>query len=270
MKKPKVDIASYHGRRTGSGGRFLPAAAVICLLLSAVCGFVLPGVRFSAALFLCLAGLCGGLMLLDRWAAVSQKGRLIRRIALCALCVALTVFLAVEGMILSYGEGDIPEEPVSAVIVLGAGVNGRTPSLTLHTRIESAAAYLKKYPDVPAVLSGGQGPGEDITEAQAMYAALVSRGISAERLLLEEKSTSTAENIAFSKELLATRGIDTAETVAIVTNDFHQFRAQRIAAGNGLTTVGIPAELPWWWLNANYYVREFFALGKLWLTALFS
>lgn len=268
MKKPRVEIASYHGRRRENGELVLSAAAVICLLLSAVCGFVLPGVRFSAALFLCLAVLCGGLILLGRWAAVSGKGRLARRIVLCGLCAGGIVFLAVEGLILSFGESDPPEEAVSAVIVLGAGVNGRTPSLTLQTRIEAAAAYLNKHPDVPAVLSGGQGPGEAITEARAMYTALTARGIPAERLLLEEKSTSTAENIAFSKELLAEHGIGSGGTVAIVTNDFHQYRARRIAADNGLTAVGIPAELPWWWLNANYYVREFFALGKLWLTSL--
>lgn len=269
MKKPRVEITSYHGRRGESRNRFLPVTAVICLLLSAVCGFVLPGVRFSAVLFLCLALLCGGLILLDRWAAGSAKGRLVRRIVLCSLIASMILFLAVEGMILSYGESDPPDEAVSAVIVLGAGVNGRTPSLTLHTRIEAAAAYLKAHPDVPAILSGGQGPGEDITEAQAMYTALTARGILAERLLLEENSTSTAENIAFSKALMTEHDISDGGTIAIVTNDFHQYRAQRIAADNGLTVVGIPAELPWWWLNANYYVREFFALGKLWLTSLF-
>ena len=262
MKKPRVEIASYHGRRGEQGNRFLPVLAVICLLLSVVCGSVLPGVRFSAALFLCLAVLCGGLILLNRWAAVSGKGCLVRRIVLYGLCAGLIVFLTVEGLILSYGESDPPEEAASAVIVLGAGVNGRTPSLTLQTRIEAAAVYLKAHPDIPAVLSGGQGPGEDITEAQAMYTALTARGIPAERLLLEERSTSTAENIAFSRELLAERGIDAAGTVAIVTNDFHQYRAQRIAADNGLKTVGVPAELPWWWLTANYYVREAFALVK--------
>ena len=98
-----------------------------------------------------------------------------------------------------------------------------------------------------------------------MYTALVSRGISPDRLFLEERSTSTAENLDFSREILAQRGLDPSAVVAIVTNDFHQFRAQLIARERGMMVIGIPAELPWWWLNANYYVREFFALGKLWL-----
>lgn len=59
-------------------------------------------------------------------------------------------------------------------------------------------------------------------------------------------------------------GIDAAtEPIAVVTNDFHLFRAQLIAARQGYTdTFGVPAELPWWWLTANYYARESFAMVK--------
>ena len=85
----------------------------------------------------------------------------------------------------------------------------------------------------------------------------------AERLLLEEQSTSTAENLMYSMRVLENAGLDTTGIVAIVTNDFHLFRAQLIARDVGMAAIGIPAELPWWWLNANYYVRDFFALGKL-------
>ena len=131
--------------------------------------------------------------------------------------------------------------------------------------MSSHRGFLQLYPDVPVVLSGGQGPGEDITEAQAMFTALINRGIAPERLYLEEKSTSTTENLTFSMDVLKVAGVDTADVIAIVTNDFHLFRAQQIAREAGLKVIGVPAELPWWWLNANYYVREFFALGKLWL-----
>jgi uncharacterized SAM-binding protein YcdF (DUF218 family) len=174
-------------------------------------------------------------------------------------------------MLLYAGERPISEdEPVSAVVVLGAGVNGTAPSLTLRTRLNAAAEYLLMHPEIPAVLSGGQGPGEDITEAQAMYTALVASGIAPERLLLEERSTSTVENLAFSREILQAAGLTSDSVIAVVTNDFHQFRTQLIAEDLGMVVVGIPAELPWWWLNANYYVREFFALGKLWMVNLFS
>lgn len=259
-------------RKAESPGRtcvkrvLLIVACGISMALSALCRFVLPGVRFSSMLFLGTAALCGGLFLLELWAERSKNGRLFRGFVWAGLAVCLAIFLAVEGILLTTGEQMPPEEPAAVVIVLGAGVNGRTPSLTLRTRIEAAAAYLEKHPDTVAVLSGGQGPGEDITEAQAMRTALVGLGIPEERLLLEEKSTSTAENIAFSLGILAENGLEPAGGVGIVTNDFHLFRALRIAGENGVNAVGIPAELPWWWLSANYYVREFFALGKMWLT----
>ena len=84
-----------------------------------------------------------------------------------------------------------------------------------------------------------------------------------QRYLLEDRSTSTAENFAFSKALLEEQGIQTdTAVIGVVTNDFHMFRAKLIARREGLTTVGVPAELPWWWLTANYYVREAFALVK--------
>ena len=263
MKKRKTE--AYHGRPENRRHGLLTVIAAVCLLLSAVCRFVLPGVRFSALLFLCGAAVCAGLRLLNLWAARSRAGRGCRFAAVCVLAAGFLIFLVVEGMILWAGERPMPDDEPAAVIVLGAGVNGTTPSLTLRTRLDAAAEYLQAHPDVPAVLSGGQGPGEDITEAQAMYTALVSRGISPERLLLEERSTSTAENLSFSREILVERGLDPAAVVAVVTNDFHQFRAQLIARESGMTVIGVPAELPWWWLNANYYVREFFALGKLWL-----
>ena len=247
----------------------LNGALVICLVLSLLCGFVLPGVRFSGVLFFCLAVLCAALCRLERHAERSGRWRTFRRIVWCGIAVGLAIFLAVEGMILSYGES-APGEPPEVIIVLGAGVNGTTPSLTLQTRIRAAQAYLEEHPDTVAVLSGGQGNGEDITEAQAMFRALVSAGIPETRLLLEEKSTSTLENFRFSREILRENGFPADEPVGVVTNDFHQFRAQRMADSLDIPAVGIPAELPWWWLNANYYVREFFALGKWCVTGLFA
>jgi uncharacterized SAM-binding protein YcdF (DUF218 family) len=169
-----------------------------------------------------------------------------------------------ETVIVARGEADSADAAVDAVIVLGAGVNGEVPSATLRTRIHAARDYMERYGDIPVVLSGGQGSGELITEAECMRRELIHGHEAWEsRLLLEEQSTSTAENFAFSKELLRLCGIDTETAViGVVTNDFHIFRAELIAEREGLNTVGIPAELPWWWLTANYYVREAFATVK--------
>ncbi len=263
MKKRKSD--GYEDDRRPGKYSLLVVTAAICLLLSAVCRYVLPGVRFSALLFLCGAAVCIGFCLLNHWAVHSKVVRQCRFVSVCALAAGSLLFLIVEGMILWAGERPMPDDEPVAVVVLGAGVNGTTPSLTLRTRLDAAAEYLQAHPNVPAVLSGGQGPGEGITEARAMYTALVVRGIAPERLLLEEESTSTAENLVYSMAVLGNAGLDTTGVIAIVTNDFHLFRAQAIAREVGMNVIGVPAELPWWWLNANYYIREFFALGKLWL-----
>ena len=234
------------------------------LLLVAVLSMtVIPGIRFSGYLALALAGLCVLAIILGRWAEQSRIGKACKRIFLVGLSVALFLFLTVEGLLLSHGEQDNSALPVDAVIVLGAGVSGESPSLILWSRINAAAAYLEKHPDVPVVLSGGKGSGEDISEAECMRRGLMARGAGEARLLLEENSTSTAENFAFSKELLQANGIDTdTAVIAVVTSDFHCFRAHLIAQRAGLTVIDVPAEVDWLLLNANYYIREFFALGK--------
>lgn len=226
------------------------------------------GMRFSGALLMGAAALWALGLLLGRWAGRSRSGVWCRRVFLAGVFSALAVLGAIEAAVVTYGEADHSALRVDAVIVLGAGVNGETPSAALWTRIRAAQAYLEDHPDIPVVLSGGQGPGEAVTEAEAMYRALCAGGAESERYFLEGRSTNTAENFLFSKELLTENGLDTETAViAVVTNDFHCFRAGMIARRLGLRTVSVPAELPWWWLTANYYVREAFAVVK---TALFD
>ena len=232
-----------------------------CLLLVAVLSLtVIPGIRFSGYLALALTGVCVLAIILGRWAEKSRIGKTCKRIFLVGIAAALLLFLTVEGLLLSHGERDNSALPVDAVIVLGAGVNGETPSAALRSRIDAAAAYMDDHGDVPVVLSGGQGSGERISEAECMYRELYREG---RVFLLEDQSTSPAENFAYSKALLEEYGVDTENAViAVVTNDFHIYRSRLIAEREGMTTVGVPAELPWWWLTANYYLREAFALVK--------
>lgn len=239
----------------------LPAAALLAAGLALLC---VPGIRFSAYLCFGMAGLWVLWRLLCGWAERSRAGRRCKAIFLVGLLAGTLALACLEGVIIAHGEASEPTERVDAVLILGAGVNGETPSLTLQTRINAAADYLEKHPGVPTVLSGGQGPGEDITEAECMRRELSRRlADAAPELLTEDRSTSTAENFAFSKEVLQQYGIDTdTAVIGVVTNDFHMFRAELIAGREGLTAVAIPAELPWWWLTANYYAREAFALVK--------
>ena len=114
------------------------------------------------------------------------------------------------------------------------------------------------------VLTGGQGYGEDITEAACMYNYLTARGVEPERLILEEDASNTAENFEFSAPLLEAAGVEIGtDTVAVVTNDFHIARSRLIAAKKGYgVTYGVGAPIPWPHLEVNYYLREAFAVVK--------
>ena len=145
-----------------------------------------------------------------------------------ALCVLLALgvilFCIVEGFVISQMQAE-GEENLDYIIVLGARVNRNgVPSKPLYWRIDAAEEYLRENPDTRAVLSGGKGADEPMSEAQCMYDALIARGIDGSRLILEDKSTSTGENIRFSLALI---GSDT--DFGIVTNNFHVYRAVKIA-----------------------------------------
>lgn len=238
----------------------IAAAALLGLAL-----ILIPnGMRFTGFLLVWAAALWVVWLLLCRWARHSRAGRWCRRLFAAGFSAMVVVLCAFETVIVFRGEADNSAVPVDAVIVLGAGVNGETPSAALWSRIRAAEAYLEKHPDVPVVLSGGQGSGERISEAEAMRRAMWSEDEAENaRLILEEHSTSTAENFRFSKTLLEERGMDMdTAVIAVVTNDFHCFRTHLIAQRAGMRIVDVPAELPWWWLTANCYVREAFALVK--------
>lgn len=205
---------------------------------------------------------------LRRWAGRARAGWWVQLAFRAALALVLVPLVMIEACVIHEGRKEPPQQPADAVIVLGAGVNGNQPSLSLKTRLDAAIAYLETTdPDVPVVLTGGQGYGEDITEAQCMYDYLTENGVDGGRLILEETATTTAENFAFSRDLLTEMGVDpSTDTVAVVTNDFHIARAKLLAARNGYGhAVGVPVELPWVHLQINYYLREAFAMVKSFL-----
>ena len=225
------------------------------------------GMRFSGFLLAGLAAVLIVALLLDRWAAASKTGRLCRRIFQTALTLVLVPLICIEIYVINIGRSDLSVLPADAVVVLGAGVNGTQPSLSLYTRLTAALDYLEENPGIPVVLTGGLGYGEEITEARCMYDWLTAHGVDGRRLILEEQAGNTAENFAFSRELLEKQGIDPAEDqVAVVTNDFHIARSRLIAARQGYGhAFGIPARLPWRHLEVNYYLREAFAMVKTWI-----
>ena len=242
-------------------------AAVLALAGAVLLTVRAWGMRFSGFLLVGLAAVLVLELLLGRWAKVSKTGRLCRRIFQTALTLVLVPLICIEIYVINVGSSDPSALPADAVVVLGAGVNGTQPSLSLYTRLTAALDYLEENPDVPVVLTGGLGYGEEITEARCMYDWLTARGVDPARLIMEEQAGNTAENFAFSKELLEEQGIDPAEdSVAVVTNDFHIARSRLIAARQGYGhAFGVPAKLPWRHLEVNYYLRESFAMVKTWI-----
>ncbi len=154
-----------------------------------------------------------------------------------------------------------PKPDADAIIVLGAGLIGEDVSLSLGSRLDTAAEYYQENPDAIFVVSGGQGENEIVTEAYAMSNYLqTTHNIPPSSILLEDKSSRTAENFAYSKILLDTH-FPEGYTAVFVTNDFHVYRSEMIAELSGLHADGISAPSPWY-LLPNYYVREYFALIK--------
>lgn len=173
--------------------------------------------------------------------------------ALVILGIAYVVFLT---SLIVTADKTPPKEDCT-VIVLGCQVRGDHPSLMLLARIEAAYEYLDAHPDVPCIVTGGKGDDENISEAKCMYDILVSKGISPDRIYMEDKAVNTVENIGFSKKIIEEN--DLSENTAIVTDIFHEYRASRIVKNAQLVYGSVPADCIWY-LLPTYYVRELVAI----------
>ena len=151
----------------------------------------------------------------------------------------------------------------ATVVVLGCAVRGGGPSLMLRERLIAAQDYLEENPEAVCVVSGGQGADESMSEAQCMYEYLTEHGIAPERIYMEDKSTSTRENIKFSAEIIRQNGLP--DKMNIVTNEFHEYRAKRIADKQGIETGSIAGSTAWW-LLPTYYVREMAGILYEWIS----
>lgn len=144
------------------------------------------------------------------------------------LIAGISIAVVFSSFLIIYGKNDNVTYREDAVIVLGAAVHGKTPSLTLKRRLDTAVEYHNQNPDAVIVVSGGQGAQEDITEAEAMQNYLVDKGVAADKIIKEEKATSTYENFVFSKEILNKKFGDDY-TAAFITNEYHTLRASLCA-----------------------------------------
>ena len=214
------------------------------------------GHKFLGLCCFCLAGLliCYFLIgILTRHHIVT--GKVLRTILSCLLCFGILIFLGTEIIILNASKGS-PETDCPYIVVLGAKVNGTSPSLSLSDRIRAAENYLKAHPDTIAVLSGGQGPDEGIPEAECMFNELTKRGIAPERLWLEPRSTSTWENLNFSLDIIEEKTGIRPDSIGLLSSEYHLFRAGLFAKDCGVEAIGIPAATSWPSIRLNYFLRE--------------
>ncbi len=239
---------------------FLLCAGIFAIL-SIFLQFFLTGYQFTAALsagaavfFLLFAFLSSRKTPAAKWLRVSL---------LLLLAIGFGCFLAAEIPVLSDSRSD-KDTHAPCLIVCGAGVNGSIPSRSLLDRLQEAKLWLDENPESTAVLSGSQGPGEDISEAQAMYEWLTAQGIAPQRLFMEENAKSSYDNIANSL-LILRENMTSVQKVAILSSDYHLHRLRCIAEKLGAEPVMVSARTSIYSLFLNYAIRESFAMWKFWL-----
>ncbi|MDF2944711.1 MAG: hypothetical protein K0S01_3569 [Herbinix sp.] len=171
-------------------------------------------------------------------------------LVITVILVGVAVFAFIEGTLIYYTRQKA-EQGMDYVLILGAQVRGTRITKSLKKRLDTANTYLNSNPKSIAIVSGGKGNGEMISEAEAMKQYLIIKGIASSRIIKEDKSTNTYENILYSKHFLK----ENSSTV-IVTNGFHIFRAIGIAKKQGLKQVQGLAAPTDHLLSINYYVRE--------------
>lgn len=241
--------------------------AVLALILAAA-GYPLISFGYGFSVLVLFGVLA--LVFLFRLCWVYRKRFAWARWMLGILCVCTGAGLAAAVwtgcLIAQAGFGDLKTE-CAYVVVLGAGVNGTTPSLSLRERLDAAYNYLEAHPEAVCVVSGGQGGGEDITEAECMYRDLTARGISPDRVWKEEEAINTRENLAFSLALIQERTGEAPDHIGLVSSEYHLYRAEQFARELGITASGIPATTSWVSLRVNYFLRE---IAAVWFYTLFG
>lgn len=186
-------------------------------------------------------------------------GKVLKRFICIGLALCLAYFAVIELPIIKSSSGD---ENVDAdyIIVLGAAVHGDTPSLSLLERLEAAKDYLVNNPNTVAIVSGGQGGGENISEAQAMYNWLSENGIDSGRIIMEDKAASTYENLKYSFEIIDSLGGGEYSKIAVITSEYHIYRAKLIANTLGTEVHTIAAHTTYPTVRLNYFIREAFGV----------
>lgn len=195
-----------------------------------------------------------------------KRGRVWLKTLLLLISAGILSFGLLFGLVMQGAYDHIDGEP-EVMLILGCQVKPWGPSILLQDRLDTALDYLEEHPDMTIIVSGGQGPDEPTTEAQAMADYLTEQGISSVRIFLEEQSHNTAQNFRYSRQLMEDLGYDPEETeLLVVSNGFHLTRSRMLAGRTGfeeVSTLAAPSShLP---SRLKMYVREPLALVKSFL-----
>ena len=234
----------------------LLAACIPLAVLAWLCKFVFPGYSFSA---LVCAGLIGIILFYVLMPFVGIKfpgfAKWTTRIFSVCLILGLLIFVGTEAVIIRFSFGS-PEKETPYLLVLGAKVNDNGPSVSLWDRIYAAKDYLDAHPDTTAIVSGGQGPDEPMTEALCMFKNLVRLGIDPERIILEDQATSTWENLHFSLDLIEAKTGERPKELAVLSSEYHLFRASLFTKACNVEFIGVPAHTSRISQMINHFMRE--------------
>lgn len=225
------------------------------LALAALAVWLIPVGYGMTALVLLAFGIVAAFYTLAR-----GRKKLIRA-GTVALCAALALFLAAE---LPVVDGAVSDENTDAdfLVVMGAGINGTQPSLSMLDRLTAALDWLEAHPDAQVIVSGSQAPDEVVSEASVMAVWLKQQGIAPERILLEEAADSTRENILNSYALAAKHG---GGRLAFVSSEYHLYRMRMLIRTLGFEPVCVAGETSRVSLRVNYFIREAFAVWQIWV-----
>lgn len=244
-------------------------AQILLLFVGAVCFFYAFAMYFTgfggflsfvwlmpAFLGVLWAGMLAGKITLRKW----QK-----RLMIYVLIPIIVIFLVVELIIFS-AFFEKPKEEPGYIVVLGTTVYEHGPCYLLRQRLKEAAKWADIYPDAKIVVTGGQGETEPFTEGSEMKRYLIEElSISEDRIIVEEASMNTFENMTFTGKILEKEDDEFSyenTPILVVTNNFHMYRAMQIAKKAGFENVSGAPSGTYVYLFPHYMVREFCAILK--------
>ncbi len=195
--------------------------------------------------------------------------KLLKGIYCFGLCFYAASFLFLCSFIAFNGIAETPTEELpreTVFITLGAKVSAdKSPGIVLRRRLNRTAELMEECPEALCIVSGGQGSNEPISEAQCMRDYLISKGISPDRVIMEDNATDTIENLKYSTALIGEKGLD-GYTLAFVTSKFHTPRVQFLCSRMDIENAefyGAPDSTPF--MLYITLVREYMSYCKLFL-----